>query len=52
MEQKRLQDNDLRLCFKRDAAAWDLTDKRTDAVNEKMWKVSQVMTPPQRWRPT
>ena len=25
----------------------DLTEKRTDAVNEKVWKVSQVMTPTQ-----
>ena len=41
MEARRLQEKDLRQCFRRDAAARDLTDERTDVAHEKMWNLSQ-----------
>ena len=34
---KRLPEDELRQCFKRDAVAWGLTDKRTASLNENMW---------------
>ena len=37
MEAKKLQEADLRHCFERDAAAWDLTEKKTASLSEDMW---------------
>ena len=32
---QKLQEEDVRHCFRRDAAAWVVTERRTDSLNEK-----------------
>ena len=40
-EPKRIQEDEVRQCFERHMETWDPTERKVEAINEKVWTLSQ-----------